>query len=82
MAERVTIEQQIREVEGIRLSREAQIRQRQAAINAGKAVPPDTGCITSSMPILEAALRTLCWVRDHADVLRTTVRHDSQDEAA
>lgn len=65
-----TIEQQIREVEAVYLSREAQIRQRQSAISAGKTVPPDTGCITSSMPSLEAALRTLRWVRDHRDALR------------
>lgn len=65
-----TIEQQIREVEAVYLSREAQVRQRLQAINSGRAVPPDTGCITSSLSTLEAALRTLRWVRDHRDELR------------
>lgn len=66
-----TIEQQIREIEAVYLSREAQIRQRTAALNAGKNVPPDTGCIMSSLPLLEAALKTLCWVRDHRDAIRS-----------
>jgi hypothetical protein len=65
-----TIDQQIREVEAVYLSRQAQVRQREAAIAAKRAVPPDTGCITSSLPTLEAALRTLCWVRDHRDELK------------
>lgn len=65
-----TIEQQIREVEAVYLSREAQVRQRLEAVNSGRSVPPDTGCITSSLPTLDAALRTLRWVRDHRDELR------------
>lgn len=64
-----TIDQQIREVEAVYLSREAQVRQRNEAIRAGRQVPPDTGCITSSLPTLQAALRTLCWVRDHRSAL-------------
>lgn len=74
-----TIDQQIREVEAIYLSREAQLRQRQAAINAGKNVPPDTGCITSSMPTLDAALRTLRAVRDHQDAFRAVLRSDATE---
>jgi hypothetical protein len=73
-----TIDQQIREVEAVYLSREAQVRQRQAAISSGKSVPPDTGCITSSLPTLEAALRTLCWVRDHRDSLRAIATEGSR----
>lgn len=65
-----TIEQQIREIEAVYLSREAQVRQRLQAINSGRSVPPDTGCITSSLPTLDAALRTLRWVRDHRNELR------------
>ncbi len=65
-----TIEQQIREIEAVYLSREAQIRQRTAAINAGKNVPPDW-LHNISLPLLEAALKTLRWVRDHRDVIRS-----------
>lgn len=74
-----TIEQQIREVEAVYLSREAQVRQRKAAISAGKSVPPDTGCITSSLPTLDAALRTLKAVRDHQDAFRAVLRSDATE---
>lgn len=65
-----TIEQQVREIEGLYLSREAQLRQRHAALAAGKTVPPDICCIESSLPTLEAALRTLRWVQANRDRLR------------
>lgn len=74
-----TIEQQIREVEAVYLSREAQVRQRKAAISAGRDVPPDTGCITSSLPTLAAALKTLCTVRDHQDAFRAVLRSDANE---
>ena len=70
MADRVALDEQINEVRLVIVNRRAWLDRRESLIASGKKVPPDTGCTAATMPGLEAALRTLEWVRDHADSLR------------
>lgn len=68
--ERPSLQAQHDEVMGHYLARRAWARQRELAIAGGRKVPPDTGCAVAGLPALAAAVETLAWVRDHADVLR------------
>lgn len=69
-SERPTTQQQIDEVRLVVVNRNAWLARRAEVIALGKSVPPDTGCTAATLPGLEAAVRTLEWVRDHADALR------------
>lgn len=76
MADRPSIQQQIDEVRLVIINRNAWLDRRAELITSGKKVPPDTGCTAATIPGLEAALRTLEWVRDHADELRAGARDE------
>lgn len=76
MAERIPIQAQIDEVLGCYVNRQAWLDRRAALIAQGKTVPPDTGCVLASQPGLDAAVRTLEWVRDNADALRAIRQPD------
>ncbi|WP_342163042.1 hypothetical protein [Methylobacterium sp. SD21] len=65
MSERVGIEEQITELSLVIVNRKAWLQRREDLIQQGKKVPPDTGCTAATLPGLEAAVRTLEWVRDH-----------------
>lgn len=78
MNERIAIAEQIQELGLVIINRRAWLQRRADLIAQGKRVPPDTGCTEATMPGLEAALRTLEWVRDHAD----TLRQQANDEEA
>ncbi|MFC6792714.1 hypothetical protein ACFQE0_26040 [Methylobacterium komagatae] len=65
MSERVSIDEQISEVSLVIVNRKAWLGRREELTRQGKTLPPDTGCTAATLPGLEAALRTLEWVRDH-----------------
>ena len=66
-----TLQQQIDEIEGVIVNREAWGERRSELQRAGKTVPPDTGCTAASLPGLRAAKTSLEFLRDNMDEIRT-----------
>ena len=66
-----TLQQQVDEIRGVIVNREAWLNRRAEMISNGKSVPPDTGCTASSLPGLRAALTSLEFLRDNMDEIRT-----------
>lgn len=74
MSQHVSLQEQIDEVRLVIVNRNAWLERRAVLISQGKTVPPDTGCTAATIAGLEAAVRTLEWMRDNADALRAVVR--------
>lgn len=68
MPERPTIQQQINEVQCCLVSIRSAVAAWETASEKHRGV--ETGCCRSKIEPLQAAVRTLEWVRDHADTLR------------
>ncbi|MBP1180011.1 hypothetical protein [Methylobacterium sp. PvR107] len=66
-----TLQQQIDEIQGVIVNRQAWIDRRTELQREGKTVPPDTGCTAASLPGLRAAMTSLEFLRDNMDEIRT-----------
>lgn len=66
-----TLQQQVDEIQGVIVNREAWLNRRAELQRSGKAVPADTGCTAASLPGLRAAMTSLEFLRDNMDEIRT-----------
>ena len=79
MTERSTLQQQIDEVECCRLSIKSAVEAWQVAPEKRRGV--ETGCARSKLEPLQAAVRSLEWLRDHQDIVREVIAARRQADA-
>ena len=71
MTERYSLQQQIDEVECCRLSIQSAVEAWQVAPEKRRGV--ETGAARSKLEPLQAAVRSLEWLRDHQDIVREVI---------